>query len=243
MATYGFFNAVVEGGEPDRTYDADDINQIFSGMISEGVFKSYLNALKVEANTEGLAVTVESGKAIIKDHWFINKEKITMYLSPAHSAMNRIDNIVLRFDIKNRKIALGYSVGQASRTPTAPILRKTAEMYEIKLAEVYVSNGATTLTDSDITDSRTFCKGMVDAANLQYRRYDYTLTEQDGMLSLDIPETMKYTVESNLLVYVNGFLAPLNSYDISVNSGTGNYYIAFKSKITYPANISLILMD
>ena len=68
--TYGFFNSM--GG--DRTYNADQMSEYFSGLISDGVFENVGDALQVIPG-DGMTAKVKTGRAIIKCKWLENDAK------------------------------------------------------------------------------------------------------------------------------------------------------------------------
>lgn len=41
----GFFNAIMQDGLPDRTYNCDDLNEFLKGLVSEMVFMRRFQAL------------------------------------------------------------------------------------------------------------------------------------------------------------------------------------------------------
>ena len=68
--------------------------------------------------------------------------------------MNRIDRIVVQWDLTNRIISVKAKSSSYSASPTAPAVERDADIYELAIADVYVSAGATTITQSNITDRR-----------------------------------------------------------------------------------------
>ena len=59
MLKCGFFNSI----DGDRVYGAEDLNNFFEGIISDGIFRNYKRELKVTA-PGGMTVRVLTGKAI-----------------------------------------------------------------------------------------------------------------------------------------------------------------------------------
>ena len=143
---YGFFNAVMENGKADRTYKADDINDFFKGILSDGVFKLLDNALLVELGT-GLSVNINTGKALVAQHWYYNDTIVNLPINSAHPTFKRYTTIVLRYDKSRRNITLATVDGTPTETPVAPALTQTEDIYELALANVLVVAGATELID------------------------------------------------------------------------------------------------
>ena len=65
--TSGFFNSV----NGDRKYDAEQMSQLFDGLISDGVFATYGEAFAVTPGN-GLQVVVASGRAWFDHVWVLN---------------------------------------------------------------------------------------------------------------------------------------------------------------------------
>ena len=149
--TYGFFNSQ----NSDRTYDADDFNTCFEGLISQnGVFQNADNAFAVSAGSTGLTVNVGTGKAMVQSHWVKSDAVVTLSLSAANSILSRYDMITLRYDATNRNISLQVTEGTSSSNPEYPMPEQTADLYEIVLAYVYVVAGASSITSQNIIDTR-----------------------------------------------------------------------------------------
>lgn len=151
MIKYGFFNSV----NGDRTYDAETFNTFFEGLISsDGVFESVRGGFIVSGATSGLAVTVDTGKALVNNHWVVNDSVETIQLDTAHSILNRWDMIGLVWKSSDRSVELRRTTGTPASTPVKPSpVRNTGE-HEIALAYIYVGAGATIVTNANVTDCR-----------------------------------------------------------------------------------------
>lgn len=240
---YGFFNATMKEGKADRVYSADDVNSFFEGILSDGVFKQVLNALVVMAGT-GLSVEVNTGKAMVNSHWYINDAVTTITLNPAHATLNRYTAIVVRFDKSKRVIELGTVDSGYADTPALPTLEQTEDIHELLLANVYVKAGATTISTNNIIDARTYVTGLVDPTPLDYRRYDYTVTDYEaGQSYFDIPLDYNLTLNSNLQVYVNGLMCSQSEYSLQVNEVEGNYMVVFNTKKALGSELSFIIIN
>lgn len=147
--TYGFFNSV----DHDRVYNADQIGDMFKGLISNGVYESVGNAFKVNASS-GLNISVGSGRAIVGDKWVENDNAETLTLSTAHATLPRIDAIVLRRSTTSRDVSLIVVDGTPASSPNAPVPVINATTYDITLAQIRVPAGATAITQANIYDLR-----------------------------------------------------------------------------------------
>lgn len=242
---YGFFNAVMENGKADRTYKADDINDFFKGILSDGVFKSVDNALLVsrgEATT--LSVNVNTGKALVAGHWYYNDTIVNLPINSAHPISNRYTTIVLRYDKSKRNITLATVDGVPSETPVPATLTQTEDVYELALADVLIQAGATNIAWAEVTDVRTYVAGLVDPVELGYRRYDYTVTDYEaGQSYFDIPLSYNLNLNTVLQVYCNGLLCMPTEYYLMVNEVEGNYMVVFNTKRAKGSELSFIMFN
>ena len=144
----GFFNAIKSGSSYDRIYDASDFADYFSSFVGNGVFLNPANQLKVVPKS-GLVVTVKTGKAFIDGYWYNLEEDMDITLS-ANSTSNAInDEIVCKLDRTNRVITVGKKEAVSNLLPT-----NNGTVHELVLAIINVSVGASSITASDITDTR-----------------------------------------------------------------------------------------
>lgn len=156
----------------DRKYSAEDWAAYFALFLSNGVFYSSADRLKVTAY-EGMKVKVGKGAGFIAGRMYMLEADTTITLDTADGALNRIDRIVLRCDYTNRLITIAVKKGSYSASPTAPELTRDADAYELALADVYVAAGVVTITTANITDQRlntALCgivTGLVEQADTQ----------------------------------------------------------------------------
>lgn len=149
MEKSSFFNSVSH----DRTYRAEDWAEYFASFIGNGVFPVPSTGLQVVIGS-GMNITVKAGKAWINGYFYNNTSDLTMTIGTANGQLNRIDRIVVRWDLANRVISAEVKSSSYSASPTAPALQRDADIYELALADVYVGAGVTTITQSNITDQR-----------------------------------------------------------------------------------------
>ena len=149
--TSGFFNSV----SGDRKYNAEQINEFFGGLISSGVLPNPSTNLQVVAKS-GMTVQVKAGKGYIDSHWVKNDNALDLTIDTADSILNRIDAIVMKLDENTsaRIITIEVKKGTAASSPTAPVMTRTARVKEYCLATVYVGKAVTSISQSNITDTR-----------------------------------------------------------------------------------------
>lgn len=149
MEKSSFFNSV--GG--DRVYKAEEWAEYFASFIGNGVFPVPSNGLQVEANSSA-GVVIRAGRAWINGYFYFNTDDLNVKLNTADGVLNRIDRIVIRWDLTARTISAEVKSSAPSNNPTTPALQRDADAYELCLADVYVRAGSTAVLQSDITDQR-----------------------------------------------------------------------------------------
>ena len=147
--SYGFFNSINQ----DRTYNADQMSEYFDGLVSNGVYESVGSAMQVTAG-EGLAVNVQSGRAIIDCKWIKNDAAQAITLTAAHVLLPRYTAIVIRLDRASRSISIVAKDGTPASDPEKPSMTDDGQITELCLAYVYVGPNASTITQANITDMR-----------------------------------------------------------------------------------------
>ena len=153
------------------TYDADDAAGYFASRLS-GVYSAEEDFSVAVAGD--LNVTVGAGQAWIHpSRWVgrsvIMKQSSTLTLTSADAARTRIDRVVLRYDAAAKKTSLLVLEGTPnSDSPVPPELTRTALIYDLCLAEITRPAGSTTISTSDISDTRadeTVCGVMRDGVS------------------------------------------------------------------------------
>lgn len=147
MEKSSFFNSVSH----DRTYKAEDWAEYFASFIGNGVFPVPSTGLQVVAN-DGMKLNVKTGKAWINGYFYFNTGDLAVELDTADGQLNRIDRVVVRWDLTNRVMSVKVKSSSFSASPTAPALQRDADVYELALADIYVGAGVTAITQSKITD-------------------------------------------------------------------------------------------
>lgn len=149
MEKSSFFNSVSH----DRTYKAEDWAEYFASFIGNGIFPVPSTGLQVVAGS-GMNVTVRAGKAWINGYFYQNTGDLTVQLATADGQLNRIDRIVVQWNLTNRTISTKVKSSGFSASPSAPAVQRDADIYELVLADVFVAAGVTAITQSRITDQR-----------------------------------------------------------------------------------------
>lgn len=145
-----FFDSVAS----DRTYNAQEWEDAFGAIVTEGYISNFLDELLVEPVTPtDLEVQVRMGAAWVNGKLVIEQDAINTLVIPNNNSGNTvIHRVVLRVDYSNRVAELELLEGTSSTTP--PALTRDSSTYEVSLAQVEVANGAVEITSSEITDER-----------------------------------------------------------------------------------------
>lgn len=167
--TFGFFDAAYDSSTDtyDRTYSAEQMSLYFKGLVSDGVIANVGSMLAVSPRS-GMSVQVGTGRMFIDSRWLQNDAAYNVTLQAAHATLSRKDIIVARLDYSGRAIGIIAKTGTAAASPAAPGIVRNSEYYELELAEIYVSAGATAITAANITDKRAdtsvcgYVTGLVD---------------------------------------------------------------------------------
>lgn len=149
MEKSSFFNSVSH----DRLYKAEDWASYFASFIGNGVFPVPSDNLQVVA-ASGMTVAVRPGKAWINGYYYNNTSDLSVTLATADGVLKRIDRIVIRWDLTERKISAKVKSSTASASPVAPALQRDADAYELCVADVLVGAGVTSISQANITDQR-----------------------------------------------------------------------------------------
>ena len=170
--TFGFYNS--KNG--DRTYNAEQMSSIFSGIIKDGVFADHPEdgmQLKVTAGT-GLKVVVGPGRAWFNDTWTNNDSPLELDIPapPTLDHMERIDSVVLEVNKTNnvdstpgmlptsvagRSNAFVVVTGTPSADPQPPTLRDGDGIHQHLIAYIR--------TRWDHPDSAYWITNMVGVTN------------------------------------------------------------------------------
>ncbi len=133
--------------------------------IGEGVKSGTLDELEVFGDSSGMQVKVKAGQAMVRGHYYTNTAEEILTITTANVSNPRIDNVILELDPSANSIVLKVVAGTPATSPTAPSLVQTdGGVYQIKLAQVAVAAGATTISAGNVTDYRTY---LVTTAQLQ----------------------------------------------------------------------------
>lgn len=163
----GFFNS----NNGDRKYKAEFFAEYFSSFVANGVFPNPSTGCQVMSNGN-MTVTVKTGKAWINGFYYNNDSDLILPIDVADGILKRIDRIVLQYSIIDRTIRAVVRKGTFASTPEPVVMQRNADYWELAIADIFITNGAISVTQSAITDLRlndSYCgivHGLVNQADM-----------------------------------------------------------------------------
>ncbi len=221
MEKSSFFNDIND----DRIYFAEDFARHLKKYFTNGVFN---NELQVIANND-MTITIREGDANIEGYRYTNTGDLTKTIETADGKLKRIDNVVLRLDLTNRLISAQIIKGIFSETPKAPDLVRSSTIYDIKLAEINIDKGITSITQSSVKDTRpdTNLCGIVtstvdtleltDVYNQLYAKYNELIDQHNNTWNKwfdDIKKILESEDIAKDLVDIKKSIVPLTEEEI-----------------------------
>lgn len=233
-----FFNALPDDNNPtgyDRNYNADDISDWLAVIWATGVAKTNNvnnepTGLKVVASS-GMAINLNAGRAAINGKAYVNTAIKTFNIAANGTAANRYDYIVLKYDnnLSARTIRAELRTG-TSTVPTVANLTRNNNVYELMLCYITVAPSTTSITQSNIKDTRadanlcgwfTAVKGYEDYYDAIIMPFESNKTVSTATTTVitDISSSLYNNKYSLIEVYTNGLLEPSSAYTVSLSGG------------------------
>jgi hypothetical protein len=156
---YGFFDSEITGyndeGMPefDRAESSDFLADFISSIVRSGVLAVPGDGFQVMAG-EGMTVQIRPGFGVIAGRFARDDETSTVVISAADSQNMRIDRVILRANYPERLCEIIVRAGAPAANPQPPELQSGGDYDELCLAEVSVRVGQTSISQSDIVDTR-----------------------------------------------------------------------------------------
>lgn len=242
-----FFNALPSSDYEtgyDRNYNADDISNWLSVVWDTGVVKG---GLAVEAAT-GMTVNLNVGRAAINGKAYINNAIKSFTVAANAGTASRYDYIIIRFNnnVAVRTIEAMLITGGAT-PPTTASLTRSGNIYDLMLAIIEVPAGASSIQQTNITDTRgyddsvndqgayvygdlanacpyfTAVKGYDDYYDAIIQTYEsvVTLASASATVVTNLPARLYNDAYSIVEVYTNGIKENESAYTL----GTSSEYI------------------
>lgn len=145
-------------GDPiyDRAISSQPLRKLIRDLFTTGVMPNPSTNFQVSAGTDGMTIEVEAGFAVIDGGLVRETETRTLEVTAADNTYDRIDTVVLRWNenVDVRTADLYVVAGTPAASPVRPELQRDNSIYEIGLADVFITRNVATITDEKITDTR-----------------------------------------------------------------------------------------
>lgn len=150
----------------DRTMSSASFRKLFKSFFTNGVFST--DDFWVMADNS-MNVTVGTGNASINGAFYPLNEQKKLTIDNANGTYDRYDAIAIEFNLTDRQFYVKVVKGGSDSRYPVPV--RTASVYQLIIAFVKVSKGATSLVQEDINDVRadTWYCGYVTSTGSQER--------------------------------------------------------------------------
>jgi hypothetical protein len=146
-----------------RKYSASDWTNLLATLITSGLMTTEGTHMEVTADGSGMTVSVNVdstsgvGRAAIEGRWYQLTSPQSLTIADADATNDRIDRVVLRLNkvsTEDSPIKLTVITGTPAASPVAPDIVRTGNIYDLSLAQVYVTAGVSVIAADKITDER-----------------------------------------------------------------------------------------
>lgn len=221
----GFYNNKQDAsGNNDRVYSAEDIRRPYDVVFTDGIKPdadgTLADFLEVTA-TGGLGISVAAGHAKLGGAWFWNESAYNITLD-AGSTAERYDCVIIRNDDTDDVREPSIYIKSLSAVPTAANLQRDEKVYEVCLAYIRVPALATSISASNITDTRDegqLCNVMSGVGAMVVRTYRNTVfSERAGQTGVTIGIPQFNRTRDHLTVIIEGRVLSETAYTIPSNT-------------------------
>lgn len=139
----------------DRAISSEPLRNLLHKLFTDGILPDVSTNLQVVAGT-GMNVVVKSGFAIVQGCLKLEENDRTLAIQASSATNDRIDTVVLRLNSNDdqRYCDLYVREGMPATNPVRPNLVRSDSIYELGLADIFVTKTITSITQSKITDTR-----------------------------------------------------------------------------------------
>lgn len=140
----------------DRAVSSQPLRKLIRDLFTTGVMPNPSTNLQVSAGLDGMTIQVQTGFAVVDGGLCQETEIRTLEVTAADNTYDRIDTVVLRWNenVDARTADLYVIQGTPSANPVRPELQRDNSIYEIGLADVFITKRVATITNDKITDTR-----------------------------------------------------------------------------------------
>lgn len=254
----GFFNAKWTGENTeeqpkwsyDRTYDAADMMQPYTNVITDGIFGYNTNVgggdsrlemgFNLEVNSTNGTTVLRTGKGIINGHWFELEASQIIELATNYNSTYRIDSLIIQYNgsVNDRTVYLIYRQGSVNTAPALESNGETIEefrLWNIKVpADGYGDPYET--EDKRASDECPLITGLLQQLSLQDRLDKFDEDVQDKLDEMDTAldnklESMDETFNGKISGYDTTFEQKTEQYDNQYATKLSQYDSQFQQKL------------
>lgn len=184
----GFYDSVNE----DRLYSADDMNQPYKNIMSEGIFSSNDD---FGASGSSGTITVKAGNALLGGRW-VDADSVSITIPENETSYLRRDSVILQVNNKTdvREARIVYRTTTAGTSTYPALITDDDDIAEFRLANVLImasGHAISSLTDKRGSTDCPYATILVGDAQLIATVEDvledhpeWTTTVQDESISL-----------------------------------------------------------
>lgn len=146
--TYGFYNSL----KGDRKYNAEQMSEIFDGILKDGVIPSQGQLFVVKSAENGMQITVGTGRAWFDHTWSKNDSVMVLTVPKSDITRPRYDAVVLEVNHEQMVRANEIKIvqGESAVNPIKPTLVNTDKVKQYPLAYILVKAAVTEIKAEDI---------------------------------------------------------------------------------------------
>ena len=234
--TSGFFNSL----NGDRRYNAEQMSEIFNGIINDGVFSSVGTAFAVTAS-EGNTITIGIGRGWFNSAWIYNDAILPLTLSNSETLLDRIDAVVIEINhsIGVRSGSIKVVNGTPATTPENPTLVNIDNVHQYPLAYIYRAAGSTSIVQANITNKVgtsdcPYVTGILEVQNIDnivaqwQSEFDIWFANLEDSLSGDVAVKLANDILAlqsqfeDLALYKTVYVELEDSQDNTIQDSNGN---------------------
>lgn len=165
--TYGFYNSL----KGDRRYNAEQMSEIFDGILIDGIIPSIGQLFVVKTASNRMQITVGTGRAWFDHTWSKNDAVLLLIVPPCDVTRPRYDAVVLEVNHNERVNSIKIVKGVPAVNPLKPTLVNEDKVHQYPLAYILVRAGTSEIKAADIENTvgrspTPFATGVLETAPL-----------------------------------------------------------------------------
>lgn len=221
----GFFNAF----NGDRAYNAEQMSQIFDGMILDGVYATIGDKFLVkEDSSNDNSVLIGSGRGWFNHTWNFNDADLPLESPGSNLLLPRIDAVVLDINTNEnvRNNSIIFVTGTAGETPEKPTLIKENGHYQYPIAYVSRKANVEKIEQADIENTVGTSECPLVTGILQVVSIDDLLSQWKASW-----ENLMSEYENGLASWTEEQETEFLQWKEQMTTDFDNYYTEFKAQL------------